>query len=167
MFQTISLSLSFFFFQFLWNKLKFQTLLIELTRIFLAFFSFLTVSTVVYLQTNAFNSKKGKSNAIELSRIQLPTLVQLGSPVQLACDFRLESSESLYSVKWYKNSMEFFRYIAPGSGVNLATQHQTSSPKTSPAAETRGFTAFAQNGINLDVSKVTFHTKNLHKKHKK
>jgi hypothetical protein len=86
-----------------------------------------------------------------LTRIQLPALVRLGSPVQLACNFRLEAGESLYSVKWYKNSMEFFRYIASGSVAHAATQPHNSLQTVAPS-EAREFTAFSQNGVYLDVS---------------
>ena len=77
--------------------------------------------------------------AIQLTRLQLPTLVRLGNPAQLSCDFRLEPGESLYSVKWYKNSIEFFRYIA-GSGA-IAIE-----------GEQREFTVYPQIGVYLDVS---------------
>lgn len=41
--------------------------------------------------------------------ISVPGAVQVGESVWLKCDFDLEG-EDLYSVKWYKNHVEFYRY---------------------------------------------------------
>ncbi|XP_076321954.1 uncharacterized protein LOC143231289 [Tachypleus tridentatus] len=40
----------------------------------------------------------------------VPTAVRSGDPVWLNCTFNLESDE-LYSLKWYKNNVEFYRYL--------------------------------------------------------
>ncbi|KAG0433741.1 hypothetical protein HPB47_019643 [Ixodes persulcatus] len=40
----------------------------------------------------------------------MPSVVIRGDPVWLNCSFDLESDD-LYSVKWYKNHREFFRYL--------------------------------------------------------
>ena len=46
----------------------------------------------------------------------LPTMVQVGDTVELACNFVLDGASrgesSLYSVKWYRDNVEFFRYVA-------------------------------------------------------
>ena len=45
----------------------------------------------------------------------LPTMVQVGDTVELACNFVLDGARrgesSLYSVKWYRDNVEFFRYV--------------------------------------------------------
>ena len=38
----------------------------------------------------------------------LPLPFKLGDPVRLECDFE-EGRDQLYSVKWYKDNMEFYR----------------------------------------------------------
>ena len=44
--------------------------------------------------------------------LELPTMVQAGDMVELYCNFQLDMEQSsLYSVKWYRDNVEFFRYI--------------------------------------------------------
>ena len=39
-------------------------------------------------------------------------MVQVGDMVELFCNFQLDMEQSsLYSVKWYRDNVEFFRYI--------------------------------------------------------
>jgi len=40
----------------------------------------------------------------------LPSPVIKGESVELSCIYDLET-DSLYSIKWYKNNVEFYRYI--------------------------------------------------------
>ena len=54
----------------------------------------------------------------------------LGQSAHLGCDYNLGNS-SLYSVKWYKNGQEFFRFMPSMS---------------------RSFEVFHVSGVNLDVS---------------
>jgi len=56
----------------------------------------------------------------------------LGSSTKLECTYDLEG-ENLYSVKWYKDGDEFFRYL----------------PKSTPEIQ-----VFEQQGIYIDVSIV-------------
>lgn len=52
-------------------------------------------------------------------KLEVPTAVQNGTEVTLVCQFELEG-ETLYSVKWYRNYVEFFRYLpanAPHAGL--------------------------------------------------
>ena len=52
------------------------------------------------------------SQSVTLHEEPLPSLVQAGATVELGCSFHLNSSSSeLYSVKWYRDNVEFFRYI--------------------------------------------------------
>ena len=43
----------------------------------------------------------------------LPTVVQKGDKVDLRCNFEL-SGENMYSLKWYRDNVEFYRYIPSG-----------------------------------------------------
>ncbi|XP_076322321.1 uncharacterized protein LOC143231654 [Tachypleus tridentatus] len=49
-------------------------------------------------------------SALRLQKMEVPTAVSSGDPVRLNCTYNLES-EQLYSVKWYKNNVEFYRYL--------------------------------------------------------
>ena len=43
----------------------------------------------------------------------LPSVVQKGDKVDLRCNFQL-SGEAMYSLKWYRDNVEFYRYIPSG-----------------------------------------------------
>ena len=47
----------------------------------------------------------------------LPTVVQKGDKVDLRCNFEL-SGENMYSLKWYRDNVEFYRYI-PSGGLDI------------------------------------------------
>ncbi|XP_076310321.1 uncharacterized protein LOC143225204 [Tachypleus tridentatus] len=49
-------------------------------------------------------------HGLRLLDLEVPSVVESGDPVWLNCSFDLESDD-LYSVKWYKNSLEFYRYL--------------------------------------------------------
>ena len=51
----------------------------------------------------------------------VPGQVILGEMASLHCLYDMEGEE-LYSVKWYKNGHEFFRYI-PGTLLFVITDH--------------------------------------------
>ncbi|CAL1265151.1 unnamed protein product, partial [Larinioides sclopetarius] len=61
--------------------------------------------------------------ALRFLNISVPGAVPVGEPVWLKCDFDLEGDD-LYSVKWYKNHVEFYRYQPrdrpPGQTYRLA-----------------------------------------------
>lgn len=40
----------------------------------------------------------------------IPSTVMLGDSVELSCSYDL-GEDRLYSVKWYKNDVEFYRYV--------------------------------------------------------
>lgn len=63
-------------------------------------------------------------------RLNVPRAVRVGHSVTLGCDYDLEDAP-LYSVKWYRDNDEFYRYV----------------PKEEPP--TRVFTL---PGLNVDVS---------------
>ncbi|XP_022242752.1 cell adhesion molecule 2-like [Limulus polyphemus] len=50
------------------------------------------------------------SLGLRLLDLDVPSVVEDGDPVWLNCSFDLENDD-LYSVKWYKNSVEFYRYL--------------------------------------------------------
>ena len=60
----------------------------------------------------------------------VPPQLILGQSASLECNFDLEGSK-LYSVKWYKNGQEFYRYM--------------------PSME-RQYDVFDVAGVNIDVS---------------
>lgn len=70
--------------------------------------------------------------------VTIPLAVKIGDTVTLQCDYDLEG-DPLYTVKWYKGSREFFRYV----------------PKEMPST-----IEFLLAGINIDVS--TKHFKAFH-----
>ncbi|XP_076307906.1 uncharacterized protein LOC143223622 isoform X2 [Tachypleus tridentatus] len=49
-------------------------------------------------------------SAIHTVSLYFPDEIQSGQDLQLRCDYNLEG-ENLYSVKWYRDDMEFFRYV--------------------------------------------------------
>lgn len=69
--------------------------------------------------------------SLKLTKLYVPKVVDPRSEkVELRCEYNLEGKE-LYSVKWYKDTNEFFRYMpdltpsgqefeTPGINVNLA-----------------------------------------------
>lgn len=71
--------------------------------------------------------------------LRVPSLVLHGESVQLDCRYQLAAGELLYSIKWYKNLDEFYRYIFadvnpvtvyPLPGINVDEQHSNSSRVT-------------------------------------
>ncbi|XP_035220224.1 uncharacterized protein LOC118193282 [Stegodyphus dumicola] len=76
------------------------------------------------------------SVGLKITRFEVPTLVVPGDSAVLTCFFDL-GKEKLYSVKWYKDHVEFFRFFpslspqfmafpAPGLDIDMAR----SSPNT-------------------------------------
>ncbi|XP_013781048.1 uncharacterized protein LOC106465369 [Limulus polyphemus] len=49
-------------------------------------------------------------SAIHIVSLHFPDKVKSGQELQLRCDYNLDG-ENLYSVKWYRDDMEFFRYV--------------------------------------------------------
>ena len=70
------------------------------------------------------------SSAIKLMDVLIPPHAIRGQNAKLTCSYDLEG-DKLYSIKWYRNGHEFYRYIP------------SDNPKT---------TIFNGNGINVDVS---------------
>ncbi|KAH6931050.1 hypothetical protein HPB50_021989 [Hyalomma asiaticum] len=49
-------------------------------------------------------------SCLRLLRLDVPSVARRGEPVWLNCSYDLESDQ-LYSVKWYKNNVEIYRYL--------------------------------------------------------
>ncbi|KAK9736458.1 CD80-like C2-set immunoglobulin domain [Popillia japonica] len=62
--------------------------------------------------------------------IKVPEIVKSGDTVTLSCEYDLEQA-ALYTIKWYRNNVEFFRFV----------------PKESPP-----FRAFPLSHVNVDIS---------------
>jgi hypothetical protein len=69
---------------------------------------------------------------LRLVSLKVPPTADIFEPVTLICEYDLES-RNLYSVKWYKDECEFFRYM----------------PDYEPHSQ-----AFPTPGLTLDVSKL-------------
>lgn len=69
-------------------------------------------------------------DGLKLTEIRIPQYVVKDSATQLECLYDLDG-EALYSVKWYKDGNEFYRYV----------------PRDMPPAQT-----FLLPGVNVDVS---------------
>lgn len=41
----------------------------------------------------------------------MPKEAEVGSSIELRCEWRILGGSNLYSVKWYKDDHEFFRYL--------------------------------------------------------
>ncbi|XP_074597599.1 uncharacterized protein LOC141852478 [Brevipalpus obovatus] len=50
------------------------------------------------------------NSALRINRLEVPSSVAIGTSVVFHCDYDLEGYE-LYTVKWYKNYVEFYSYI--------------------------------------------------------
>lgn len=73
-------------------------------------------------------------------RVNIPQYRVPGEMAQLQCDYDL-GNDTLYSVKWYKEHEEFYRYV----------------PKAHPQAN-----SYKVDGVHVDVSLCTFQTSKGH-----
>ncbi|XP_076631050.1 cell adhesion molecule 2-like isoform X2 [Colletes latitarsis] len=71
--------------------------------------------------------------ALRMTALQIPQHVVLNETVRMQCNFNLDK-ETLYSVKWYKDGHEFYRYLPRDMptvqtfrvpGVNVNTRNST------------------------------------------
>lgn len=70
--------------------------------------------------TIIFAFSTGKTvHGLRINKLEVPSSVPNGTSIVLYCDYDLEGL-GLYSVKWYKNYVEFFRYI-PSEDEKVAT----------------------------------------------
>ncbi|KAJ8939011.1 hypothetical protein NQ314_011261 [Rhamnusium bicolor] len=75
-----------------------------------------------------------ESSTLRAMKIRVPEVAQSGDTVTLSCEYDLEQV-ALYSIKWYWNEEEFYRFV----------------PKESPP-----FRAFSMKYVNVDVSNKMF-----------
>lgn len=71
--------------------------------------------------------------ALRMTTLQIPQHVVFNETIRMQCNFSLDN-ELLYSVKWYKDGHEFYRYVPkdepmvqifPVAGVNVNAHHST------------------------------------------
>lgn len=74
------------------------------------------------------------TESLRLTEVRIPNHVIRNNTVRLECHFDM-NGESLYSVKWYKDGYEFYRYV----------------PRDHPPAQ-----IFEQNGVYVNVSENNF-----------
>lgn len=72
----------------------------------------------------------GFTLCLRLNEVTIPNHTVRGSTTRLECHYELDN-EDLYSVKWYKDGHEFYRYV----------------PRDMPPAQ-----VFPLQGVNVDVS---------------
>ena len=87
---------------------------------------------------HSFALLAGITDSIILLDLQIPPFVREGDTVKLVCVYDLEY-DGLYSVKWYKNDIEFYSYI----------------PKMSPSEDGQGSSKkrfFDLPGVYINVS---------------
>ncbi|GBL74535.1 hypothetical protein AVEN_235460-1 [Araneus ventricosus] len=76
------------------------------------------------------------TKAFRIVMLDVPSPTILGESVELTCSYELDN-EQLYSVKWYKNDVEFYRYVPndwppgqflplPGIRVDLSKSNKNS-----------------------------------------
>jgi hypothetical protein len=53
------------------------------------------------------------AESIRLEHVEVPSVVAVGEPAAFLCDVDLEFDNELYSVKWYKDSEEFYEVCQP------------------------------------------------------
>ncbi|KAG8199239.1 hypothetical protein JTE90_003666 [Oedothorax gibbosus] len=78
----------------------------------------------------------GGASCIRMVMLDIPTAANSGESIELSCIYELET-DRLYSIKWYKNDIEFYRYVPndwppgqflplPGVRVDLSKSGQRS-----------------------------------------
>ena len=89
-------------------------------------------TATVYFGTHKFIivSSPAGTGSLKMLNVSVPSHLLYGHSASLHCNFDLEGS-TLYSVKWYKNGEEFYRYL--------------------PSME-RPYGVFGVPGVNMDVS---------------
>lgn len=76
------------------------------------------------------------SEAVQMLGVKVPAYIFIGDSVQLFCNYDLQM-DKLYSVSWYKDNEEFYRYV--------------------PASKTQLKHSYYMDGITVDVSFFNFY----------
>lgn len=87
--------------------------------------------TSCWLLAAALTAVMGPVSGLRVTAFKVPSLALIGSDVELDCSFSAARNAKLYSIKWYQNHEEFYRYMF---------------------SERTPVTAFTRPGINVDVS---------------
>lgn len=53
-------------------------------------------------------------SAFRIVNLEVPTQVAAGETVQLKCEYELAPYSKLYTLRWLKNNVEFYRYEPDG-----------------------------------------------------
>ncbi|XP_061705688.1 uncharacterized protein LOC133516682 [Cydia pomonella] len=59
---------------------------------------------------NLVSIHEGTVNTLKSLHIHVPKAVLSGTSAELMCTYELEGAQ-LYSIRWYRNMMEFYRYV--------------------------------------------------------
>jgi len=92
--------------------------------------------------------------ALRMTSLQIPQHVVLNETVHMQCNFNLDK-EILYSVKWYKDGHEFYRYVpsdapqvvtfpVPGVNVNVSMKEAARTRECPETGETRARDALSE-----------------------
>ena len=93
--------------------------------------NFLECEILVKLYFSIFLYFAGRIECVTLVKLSVPPYKFIGDEAALTCRYDLENEE-LYSVKWYKDGNEFYRYI--------------------PGERDQKVTIFNMPGVRVDVS---------------
>lgn len=74
---------------------------------------------------------KISTDGLKIEKLHVPEAVQKGRDYELGCDYQLNNSEKLYALRWYKDFLEFYRYM----------------PEDNPTRRT-----FNDSGVKINVS---------------
>ena len=89
------------------------------------------VECILFMQVlTYFDVFAGLASGLTLKSITVPPHKVIGDKAKLTCKFDM-GLDTLYSVKWYKDDLEFYRFV----------------PNDRPRLQ-----VFAQKGVNVDVS---------------
>uniref|UniRef100_A0A1B0DBD1 Uncharacterized protein n=1 Tax=Phlebotomus papatasi TaxID=29031 RepID=A0A1B0DBD1_PHLPP len=130
-------------------------------------------------------SPAGSIAALRLTEVRIPNHTVRGSTARLECHYEMDG-EALYSVKWYKDGNEFYRYVPrdmppvlifqlPGVSVDLHNSTDTlvvlqsvnlsasGRYRCEVSAEAPSFQTVSDHGDMIVVGKFSFDTKFNHK----
>ncbi|XP_043282202.1 uncharacterized protein [Venturia canescens] len=83
------------------------TVMLERLLMFVKYFVCLSLITCAGFPVYAATNPKGDIRV----DVKVPKELELGGSGNLTCEWRLMGGKNLYSVKWYKDDHEFFRYV--------------------------------------------------------
>ena len=81
--------------------------------------------------------------SISLDVVVIPELRNRGQNASLLCRYNLEEDEKLFSLKWYKDDEEFYRYSPPADAEpvdfsNQNSHHRKKNKWAATSANTQG-----------------------------